>query len=221
MVCQRKFEIESVELLKLTSASGNNIGFIGVIDLNLNFSFGLTEGIYPTHVVVVNDTDYNQRVPFIIGTKILNSCFETLKKECGKHILHHHGLNKTWKIAWKSCSLGTSEKLGHIYTTNSVTIPSNTSTVVHGMTRVSDLGYTLVMLEQDQDSPSLSSGLVVVPTFRQLNTTGLTYMRIVAEVHNLSKHDVTIPKKATLCEVHRASMVTTVEPVEGSDCHEN
>ena len=80
-----KFEVESVEnFLKLTSASGNNIGFIGVVDLNLKFSFGLTEGIYPTPVVVLNDTDYNQRVPFIIGTNILNSCFETLKKECGK-----------------------------------------------------------------------------------------------------------------------------------------
>ena len=217
-----KFEVESVEnFLKLTSASGNNIGFIGVVDLNLKFSFGLTEGIYPTPVVVVNDTDYNQRVPFIIGTNILNSCFETLKKECGKDILHHQGLDKTWKIALKSCSLGTNEKLGHLYTTNSVTIPSNTFTVVHGLTRASVLGDTLVMLEQDKDSPSLPSGLVVVPTVRQLNTTGLTYMRIGVEVHNLSKHDVTIPKKATLCEVHRASMVTTVEPVESTDRHEN
>ena len=114
-----------------------------------------------------------------------------------------------------------SEKLGHIYTTNSVTIPSNTSIVVHGLTRASVLGDTLVMLEQDQDSPSLPSGLVAVPTVRQLNTTGLTYMRIGVEVHNLSKHDVTIPKKATLCEVHRASMVTTVKPVESTDHHEN
>ena len=63
------------DLLKVTDAGGNDLPYLGYVEVELSFG-GKSYGVFP--VLVVPDTTYNVRVPLIIGTNVLKKIKDDL-----------------------------------------------------------------------------------------------------------------------------------------------
>ena len=60
--------------LQINVAGGHTLGYQGVVILNLEFPGSGVTDAFPTPVLVVNNTEHNKMVPFIIGTNVIDSC---------------------------------------------------------------------------------------------------------------------------------------------------
>jgi hypothetical protein len=100
MVFNTLVPISNGEILDIECAGGSQLPYSGYIEVNINTP-GSTNNFNTYLVLVVPDSNYNQHIPLLIGTNVLNTILQDL------HQLRPLFLKLNW------CNLGsTSRSIG-------------------------------------------------------------------------------------------------------------
>ncbi len=100
--------IQSVDkLLKVVGITGQVVQFLGYIEVDLKFpeSESGTSTSQKAFVLVVPDTEYNKRVPLVVGTNVTRCVKEEYCRKSEEMFLQHCSLSSSWKRASKAVLL--------------------------------------------------------------------------------------------------------------------
>ena len=195
-----KLEVKPLDcLLQVEGAGGHGLSYLGYTEASLRFpELGLETNAL---LLVVPETTYHSRVPILIGTNVLQLLQKDFTPESQL-------LSASWQIAFKAIDKQKNLPgcLGFVKTTKSVNIPPLSRVLVNGLGRIPSTCMRLSVLMEEETHSSLPGGLLIAPAVTQLFPGKATH-RIGIEVANFSNRVITIPAKATLCELHQASVL--------------
>ena len=198
------------EFLQIEIPGGHHLKYLGVVVLDFELLGSGTDQVYPTPVLVVHDTPYNQRVPFILGMNLIVPCLQASVPEAN--------MSEPWQLASKASENQKTGFIGHVFCAKETVVPSNTCITVQGISRIQQDCDFPVITEVDDCSP-VPSGIVILPTLQKIRRTKRPLTSVHIQVHNVSPHAVTLPPKSLLCGLHRATPVSQMsvsEDVESS-----
>ena len=182
-----------------TSASGSQLPAKGYIEVDVSVPF-MSDFINPVPVLVVNNTDYNSKVPAIIGTNVINLCksfSSTLDSD----------VPEQWKLAFDSL---VDDTLPVKSTNNfSVQIAPGEIKTLSGIVRKKDKDIDTAVTEHIDTS--LSADLTICPRVVSLKSASST-VRVPVRVCNLSARVVEIPPKSLLYSLSSVKVVDSWTP---------
>ena len=191
------------ELLDLKQVSGHQLDYSGIIAVDSKFPELDNDKICSTPVIGIKDTNFNQEVPFLLGTNVFKSCLSYLQEKAGPSFIQKARVGTPWKLAFQ-CVLNEDkksiDKMGHVLSTKQVV-------TVKGLTRVSCPSKTMVVTEPDCFR-MLPVGLTLLPSFQEIDSNH----RITVHIRNLTSQQIIIPSKAVICQLQKAEIVNP------SDC---
>ncbi|MEE4247446.1 MAG: reverse transcriptase family protein [Kangiellaceae bacterium] len=211
LVSQLGLQAEPVEaLLRVQCAGGSSLPYSGCVQVSLvvkNFS---------CHVLflVVPETDYNLRVPVLLGTNVLSLLFSSLggeKLSAGAWVMARECLQLHQQVM-------VTDGLGKVVTgTREVKVPANSKIFVQGSIQMSGpLCQRVCVAAEEVEGGSPPGGVVVSPSVQFLQA-GVRRQRVVVQVANLSQREVVIPPGYYLCELNAVTVVSAAdESEEGS-----
>ena len=85
------------EMLDIECAGGSQLPYSGYIEVNINTP-GSTNNFNTYLVFVVPDSNYNQHIPLLIGTNILNTILQDLHQLHGDNYLQNADLMTPWYL---------------------------------------------------------------------------------------------------------------------------
>ena len=185
--------------LSVTCANGTELPYKGYIEADIVVpSLGNT--LYKAPVLVVENTDYNRRVPVIIGTNVIRLCKQASNDSSESNI------PAEWQVAFDSMC----NEILPVKTTNNFSIkvaPGEVKTL-SGFVRNTKSFQTAVTEPIDT---SLSAGLTICPRVVSLGSSGST-ARIPVRVCNLSTRVIEIPPRSLLCSINGVDVVDSWTP---------
>ncbi len=197
------------DIIKIECASGQLLPYMGYVEATV-YVPGLTgkEG-QETIFLVTPDTDYNSRIPVLLGTNILKPIMEGCKKEAGPLFLQRIALSTPWWLAFRCISvqeravLRSNGKVGVVKcaTAETIMIPSNKSITVPGFITDVISSDCLAMVHPAEKTVLAEGVEVTMVDLRDCKGTCLV------EIANTTKRPVIIPPRALLCELQHVDMV--------------
>ena len=152
-----KCEIHSLlELLEIEAASGHNIPYLGYVELDISIPCLNIEESIPVLMLVVADTDYNSKVPLLLGTNVLISVMDKFPEGVQNR---KNESSFPWQLAFKTVKLQEhslkrhNNCLGLVKSTRTVRIGSNCSVIVSGLVS-NKLSYRNCMITTCSSSKS-------------------------------------------------------------------
>ena len=204
-----QLRVRSLEdLMKLEGAGGHALCYSGYVEVELQVLPGWKlDALF----LVVPETNYNNRVPLLIGTNILSHIRDELAKTS-------QGRLPTALQLGLDC-LAQVQRIDslEVRSTKSVTIPAQGSLTIPGLSHAGTNCMRLSVVMEYHSTASLPQGLILLPTFLTINT-GKT-LRVPVQVQNVSCRDITIPARSILCELHPGK--TVLQPSETDQSSEN
>ena len=181
--------------LSVTSANGTQLPFKGYIEADISVP-SLGNNTFRIPLLVVNNTDYNSKVPAIIGTNVIRLCKESSPSD---------NVPVEWQIAFDSMCDDTLP----VKTTNNYNIrigPGEIKTL-SGLVRNNKDFQTAVTEHVDC---SLSGDLTICPRLVSLKS-GST-VRVPVRVCNLSARLIEIPPRSLLCSLSSVDVMDSWTP---------
>ena len=213
------------DFLDIQVPGGHSLEYEGVIDIDIQLPRSGSNETFPTPVLVVNDTSYNKRTPFVVGTNVIARCFTSCQEYLGTNFFEKTRVAEPWTFAYRSMSTCNKQQvlsgqLGHVFCAHQVELPANTCVTVQGITRAKSDSDTLIVTEVDESS-STPAGIVIMPTLQRLSDSKRPMSKVRVQVHNLSNHTVILPARSILCDIHTAVPVTHMSADVTVDDDEN
>ena len=182
--------------LSVTSANGTQLPFKGYIEADISVPF-LCNNTISIPLLVVGDTEYNSRVPIIIGTNVIRQC---------KYSSGSSDIPAEWQTAFDSLCDTTIP----VKTTNNYNIrvaPGEIKTLSGIVRNTKDI-HTAITEHIDT---SLSADLTICPRVVSLKSSGST-VRVPVRVCNLSARAIEIPPRSLLCSLNSVDVVDSWTP---------
>ena len=153
--------------------------------------------------LVTGDTEYNRRVPLVIGTNVFDIVERFLEPVDGT-------IPASWVTALRSQANGI---IGQVRSTNKTPIhlQPNQMMTIDGFVRHQPGRATAITEHNDLDS-ELRTGLSVCPRLVEIGKRGNS-SRFPVRICNMSARTITIPAKTRLCQLHKVRVVSEV-PVD-------
>ena len=205
------------KLLKVEGASGQAIPYLGYIEIDISFPKEVS-GQVESHSVlalIVPDTEYNRRVPLIIGTNLIKLCRDKCKNKCGVRFLQKMDIPTPWRLAYRyltvqsqshACSIDFESVPIKSEKHHAVTVKPNETVVVDGYIRMAhDTKIDSAIIEPCQSS-HISSSLMVTPAVVKVGSLG-GIGKVPVRIHNVSAKMITIPAKSTIGELQAVAWV--------------
>jgi hypothetical protein len=196
-------ELSSEFSLSVEDAGGHSLPYLGCVEIDVELPDSLSTKSIRGLFLVVPTKEYHRRVPALLGGNILNIVLVETD--------NLSSLETAWQVALKCVNQqrkfeNREGSIGEVTTTRAITIPPNGRSLIHGQTRASSVACHRinVMVHESGRSP-LPGGLVVSPGLLHLEPG--SSKRVGIEVTNHSRKQVTIPAKASLCELHHVCVV--------------
>lgn len=182
--------------LSVRSAGGNKLPYKGYIEASVSVP-SLGNKTYHVPLLVVSDTEYNTKVPAIIGTNVIRLCKQA------------NDLNDI-PIEWQTAFDSMSDQSIPVKTfcNYSIRVAPGEVNTLHGMVRkTSDLEAAVT----EHVNGSLSGNLTICPRVVSLKSPGTT-VRVPVRVCNLSAKVIEIPPKSVLCSLTTVNVVDSWTP---------
>ena len=198
------------ESLNIEVAGGGDLQYLGLIEIDISLPEIDPVVTFPTPVLVVDNTNFSKKSPFVIGKNIINPCMKFLKQRDGEQFLQKVNLSDSWRSAFQCNSLRvkpSSGKLGQVICHRQVVIPPNSTHTITGSTRSCTLGKTLVMTDVEEFT-QLPAGLMIDPILQEVDFPNKTHKKMNVQISNLTNSKITIPSNSTLCNIHAVSLVS-------------
>lgn len=200
------------ELVTIRGAGGNILPYDGFIEVDIKLDPDDVNTANTVLVLVIGGEPYRADVPLVIGTNLMDYCMPTMERLQDK--------SAAWKLAHTSMSRHADGVLGMIRTTKSEVVPPQSRKVLTGLMRTSSRlpsAALLAMMEAVPDQ-NLPGGLLVTPTLMEFHDVHVSTYRLKVEVQNLLTQPVTVPPRATLCNLNQ---VTVEQPKEETACSDS
>ena len=167
---------------------------------------------HPGLFLVIQDSEYHDQVPVLIGTNILSEVMKDVKNQHGQRFLQDAKLQTPYYLAFRCMTLRNKElerqhnRLALIKSaeTKPITIPANTEVVIQGyMDKMLPYPTTVSVLHVTSNS-AIPNDLDIVPSV-------VTYDQdkphtIPVHISNITTRTVTVAPKAILCELQPVSV---------------
>ena len=187
-------------LIDVKVAGGSSLPYSGYIEVKI--AFPEFENSVDCLVLIVDDTDYNSRVPLLIGTNLISTCYELYK---GTNNCMSLALGRPWLLAFQWLMGGNSGD-GQIYcshidvesqfhSSGKLVVPGYTKMIVPGKARVNFSANKVVMSSECSDK-LLPGGIILTPSISYVGPDTLT---IPVQLENVSNKPITIPSDVPLC----------------------
>lgn len=204
------------DLLKVECADGQNLPYTGYIETNITCPGIPKCSEQCCLLLIVPDTNYNLKVPLLIGTNILNELINDCKKQHGEQYLQTAKLHTPWYLSMRCIAIREKElrrnknRLAVIKSaeTNKITIGPNQSITIAGyLDKKLPYNVTCAIIQEASDS-SLPDYVDVTPAVIHYNHKEHT--EVFVNLSNLTTNSVTISPRTILCEVQPASVDESV-----------
>ena len=194
-------------ILNVECADGELLQYRGFIVVDLQ-GVGSTSATVRCLLLVIPDNIYNQSVPVILGTNVLEIYMDLCKDRYGEKYLQEAQLHTSWYLAFRSIRLQEKELIRNNYSIGKVRssepdrkiIPANSAVVIRGQID-KPLPYrsTYAIIQATYGS-IIPDDLDIVPTLVSYDGTG---QKLYVDVHlsNLTTRSISIPSRSLLCEV--------------------
>lgn len=182
--------------LSVQGANGEELPFKGYIEAEISAPI-LSSSIFNIPLLIVSDTEYNLKVPAIIGTNLIRLCkAEVFKSEV--------------PVEWQTAFDCLCDDVLPVKTTNNfaIRIAPNEIKTIHGIARKSGEFETGITEHMDT---SLPGDLTICPRVVSLKSVGNT-VRVPVRVCNLSARVIEIPPKSLLCSINNVSVIDSWTP---------
>ena len=199
------------DLIQLEGAGGHQLTYLGFVGANIQLH-GLENPKQQGRdrevgalLLVVPKTKYQERVPLLIGTNMLNSLLDLQQDD-----LQATEFSVPWQMALKSIQLmrqvqSNSQSLGTVASAKELVIYPGEKKRIRGITRAgSNLCQPLTVCLDDNGS--LPAGLAVCSSYQKLKPRVST-QRMEVEISNFSEREIIVPAKSILCQVFQANLV--------------
>ena len=90
--------------MDIECAGGSQLPYSGYIEVNINTP-GRTNNFNTYLVLVVPDSNYNQQIPLLIGTNVLNTILQDLHQLHGDKYLQNAALTTPWYLTLRYIAL--------------------------------------------------------------------------------------------------------------------
>ena len=200
--------LRSIEtLLDIRGANGHSIPYLGFIEVNMELvGHGESLGQCPVLALIVPHTSYHDRVPVLIGTNIINFGFEANNRAFGSDV-SGWPVSSTWKDIYHHFTKVDTMLQQSVVNPRPKSIPAHTKVLLQGVLKTEPMPCkTLIVTEEVQ----LPAGLVLSRGIIELEAEK-SHHPVTVHLTNFSSKEVTIPKNAVLCHVHRVTSLHTKE----------
>ncbi len=196
------------EILAIEGVAGQRLEYLGYTECTVLFTdLGLEQDVL---ILVVEDTDYRQRVPLLFGTNVLQVLMENWGHK--RPTSTSSALNMAFNCLTAHNRVMDKDQLGVVKTTKLITIPAGGRSIIHGLTHVTTCMRLAVLLDRSQDHP-LPGSLKLSPSMSYI-TPGRKTHHVDLEVCNFSSKSVTIPAKTVLSDVCKVDVMASTEVAE-------
>ncbi len=191
--------------LEVRGAGGYVLPYTGYIEAPIQVPFLDTMLTVP--VLITTDTEYNQKVPFILGTNVINWTNQELLRAETNLTQISPEWRSTINIVRNSGILGVVRSLNK----KPICVQPQQRMTVSGLIRNLHGSYSAVPEHLDSIS-GLRTGLSICPRLVQVGKHG-SKSRIPIQLCNLSARVITIEPGARLCQLQQVRVVSDV-PIE-------
>lgn len=216
---QGKTELHALEeQIDIECADGQMMPYLGFVIVDLS-TYGLStlEVLRQCMFLVVPDSQYNAKVPVLIGTNILNYLLDVTRSEHGSRFLQDADLHTSWFLVFRCLTLMEKQlqrnrsRLAIMKSAESsrIIIPPNGRVVIHAyLDRKIPYHRVLAMLHPTHKS-CIPTDLDITPTLHYYDFEESSIIPI--EVSNVTMQTVSVPPKGLLCEMQPVSIADTVK----------
>ena len=209
-----QISLQPLENLHVEGVTGQHLPYAGFIEIKLTVPIKLVGSSMSLNVLllVVADTPYNSRTPVLLGTNVLNLCLQSTLP----HKVDDVDAPTVWWSTFKclTASLQTRGAVGIVHCAESAVISARSSKIVKCFANCNQVYSSNVLLEESNET-SLPGGLMFKPSLHDARTLSND---IFVEILNISDHDVTIPGKSSLGEIHEVDLVNPSVAACASQC---
>lgn len=208
------------EALHIGCADSQVMPYLGYICTSIT-PYGMPSSIDSLHgcsFLVVPTSQYNSRVPLLIGTNIISRLIDVTRAEFGSRFLQDADLHTSWYLALRCMTLRERElrrnghRLGIVKSaeTERITIPPNGSVRIRGnLDRKLPYHQVLAILQATTKS-SIPSDLDVTPSLHRYSYTDNSSISV--EISNVTTRTVSVAPRAILCGLQPLIILDTVLP---------
>lgn len=209
-------ELKSLDpLLQVTAAGGQRLPYIGIVEVSIRFGRHIngTDHEYHVPVLVVPDTQYNEQVPLLIGTNVIELCLNDFQSDSEND--KKAKIAKAWDMGYRSMS---SQPSFHfpVLSCNKITVPGDTRVILKAKVKQPKLHKRTCVVTESHES-CLPGGLVIAPCVIELKP-GDKQTEVMVEVQNFSGQSVTIPKNYPVCNFQPVELLESYNGTS-SQCH--
>ena len=199
------------EIISIECANGGSLPYSGYIEADLGLSGMRSFGTVPTLLLVVPDSNYNRRVPLLIGTNFLCPMMDLCKQTMGERYAQKTVLPSAVELSFKCISQAQKEvqrtegRIAHIKSASSRDnfITPNCSIVVRGKLSKKVLSRPCMAMIHTTPSSCLPDGVEVTPSIVQIDSSTDV---ISVELSNHSDRRVLIPPSSLVCELQQVQI---------------
>ena len=201
------------DLIRVEGANGLEVKYLGFVEVSLRMRHGIA-GPEQTHrapVLVVVDTQYNAKVPLIIGTYIIRCCYMRGVDHSGTKFWLNTQVQPAWHMAFDTFQASTtSPKVKVQLVTNSqIQLAPGEAALLEGQ--------TTVKWRHSLTSKSKKSPLIVDPLLVE-TPEDEPVKKIFIEVKNGSQKTITLTNVRTLCCLEQVTLMASGAEVIENVC---
>lgn len=188
--------------LDIRSASGHNLPYQGYVEIDITVP-SLTAKSFQIPALVVEDTEYHDQVPVVIGTNLIREIKNQMYEE------QESKLPDTWNMAFSAI---TTNAVGIVKATRPITLlPMETKTITGFVRKHKDAEAVVTEpLENTYENRATVCPRVVKLDNHRKNA------RVPVRLCNLSAKIMKIPPKTNLCELHEVKVIREAPIFKGS-----
>ncbi|PJE77975.1 hypothetical protein CI610_03096 [invertebrate metagenome] len=194
-------------ILKVECADGQPLPYSGYVEASVRFhGLGGSRDL-SCLFLIVPDSEYNTRVPVLLGTNVLTPLMEDCRKELGVRYAQHGNFGTPWFLAFRCLSMRDRElsRNGNVIalvknaaTEGQILKPNSTVTIQGVIDQKVPYPVTCGVLQSSKRS-TLAGDIDITPSIISCNTSSNDFIDV--QLSNVTTHTFVIPPGATLCEI--------------------
>ena len=197
------------ELLEVEAANGQAVPYSGFIEVDITFPkscFG-SEITVPTLALVIPDMQSSAQSTLLIGTNTLDLVYENCSSKNTNLQALSYGCRVVMKVMQQRNKHKENSSLGlvRLSGTDPTVVPAGQSCVTEGLVHVKDKVPDRWIVIEPPSSSSLPGGMLVTSCLISFPDTQSKKVPVV--LRNESKHDIIIPAKSVIAEIHALQTV--------------
>ena len=193
-------------ILNIECADGYSLPYLGYIEVNISVD-DFSDTPQPCLLLVVDNSNYNSKVPIILGTNVLSHFLTFCQDKHGERFLQEANLRTPWYLAFRCMLLQERQlakkkfRLGVIKCASSqrIIFPANTEVIIPGFIDNALPYHPTCAVLQATETSSVPTDLDISPSLVAYEYGSKQIIDV--PISNITTRTVVIQPRAILCEI--------------------